>query len=128
MHKILLVEDDPVIRQQVGKMLSEWGFEVVMVEDFMEVLTLFVQSELIWFSWISACLSLMAITGARKFARFLKFPIMFLSSRDQAMDIVMAINMGADDFVTKPFDQQVLLAKVAGIMRRSYEFGRDEVS
>ena len=45
MHKILLVEDDPVIRQQVGKMLSEWGFEVVMVEDFMEVLTLFVQSE-----------------------------------------------------------------------------------
>ena len=45
MHKILLVEDDSVIRQQVGKMLSEWGFEVVMVEDFMEVLTLFAQSE-----------------------------------------------------------------------------------
>ena len=45
MHKILLVEDDQVIRQQVGKMLSEWGFEVVLVEDFMEVLSLFVQSE-----------------------------------------------------------------------------------
>ena len=41
MHKILLVEDDQVIRQQVGKMLSEWGFEVVLVEDFMEVLSLF---------------------------------------------------------------------------------------
>ena len=48
MHKILLVEDDQVIRQQVGKMLSEWGFEVVLVEDFMEVLSLFVQSDLIW--------------------------------------------------------------------------------
>ncbi len=45
MHKILLVEDDQVIRQQVGKLLSEWGFEVVLVEDFMEVLSLFVQSD-----------------------------------------------------------------------------------
>ncbi|MBZ5797385.1 response regulator, partial [Burkholderia contaminans] len=45
MHKILLIEDDQVIRQQIGKMLSEWGFEVVLVEDFMEVLSLCVQSE-----------------------------------------------------------------------------------
>ena len=53
-----------------------------------------------------------------------KVPIMFLSSRDQAMDIVMAINMGGDDFVTKPFDQNVLLAKIQGLLRRSYEFGK----
>ena len=77
MHKILLVEDDPVIRQQVGKMLSEWGFEVVMVEDFMEVLTLFAQSELIWFLWISVFPCLMAIIGARKSVRFQKFPLCF---------------------------------------------------
>ena len=55
-----------------------------------------------------------------------KVPIMFLSSRDQAMDIVMAINMGGDDFVTKPFDQNVLLAKIQGLLRRSYEFGQDQ--
>ena len=57
MHKILLVEDDQVIRQQVGKLLSEWGFEVVLVEDFMEVLGLFLFSQnLIWSSWILVCL------------------------------------------------------------------------
>lgn len=73
MHKILLIEDDQVIRQQIGKMLSEWGFEVVLVEDFMEVLSLFVQSELIWSSWILVCPCLMVITGVRKSARFPRY-------------------------------------------------------
>ena len=126
MHKILLVEDDQVIRQQVGKMLSEWGFEVVLVEDFMEVLSLFVQSEP---HLVLMDIGLPLFNGyhwCQEIRKISKVPIMFLSSRDQAMDIVMAINMGADDFVTKPFDQQVLLAKIQGLLRRSYEFGRDE--
>ena len=126
MHKILLVEDDPVIRQQVGKMLSEWGFEVVMVEDFMEVLTLFVQSEP---HLVLMDIGLPLFNGyhwCQEIRKVSKVPIMFLSSRDQAMDIVMAINMGGDDFVTKPFDQNVLLAKIQGLLRRSYEFGKDQ--
>ena len=126
MHKILLVEDDQVIRQQVGKLLSEWGFEVVLVEDFMEVLALFVQSKP---HLVLMDIGLPLFNGyhwCQEIRKISQVPIMFLSSRDQAMDIVMAINMGADDFVTKPFDQQVLLAKVQGLLRRSYEFGRDE--
>ena len=126
MHKILLVEDDQVIRQQVGKLLSEWGFEVVLVEDFMEVLSLFAQSEP---HLVLMDIGLPLFNGyhwCQEIRKISKVPIIFLSSRDQAMDIVMAINMGADDFVTKPFDQQVLLAKVQGLLRRSYEFGRDE--
>ena len=126
MHKILLVEDDQVIRQQVGKLLSEWGFEVILVEDFMEVLTLFVQSEP---HLVLMDIGLPLFNGyhwCQEIRKISQVPIMFLSSRDQAMDIVMAINMGADDFITKPFDQQVLLAKVQGLLRRSYEFGRDE--
>lgn len=123
MHKILLVEDDAVIRQQVKKMLEQWGFEVVAVEDFMQVLTIFVKEEP---HLVLMDIGLPLFNGyhwCQEIRKISKVPIMFLSSRDQAMDIVMAINMGGDDFVTKPFDNNVLLAKVQGLLRRSYEFG-----
>ena len=69
MHKILLVEDDEVIRQQVKKMLEQWGYEVVLVEDFMEVLSIFVKVEPTWFLWTLVYLYLMVIIGVRKFVR-----------------------------------------------------------
>lgn len=126
MHKILLVEDDAVIRQQVKKMLEQWGFEVIAVEDFMQVLTIFVKEEP---HLVLMDIGLPLFNGyhwCQEIRKISKVPIMFLSSRDQAMDIVMAINMGGDDFVTKPFDNNVLLAKVQGLLRRSYEFGTDQ--
>ena len=126
MHKILLVEDDEVIRQQVKKMLEQWGYEVVLGEDFMEVLSLFVKEEP---HLVLMDIGLPLFNGyhwCQEIRKVSKVPIMFLSSRDQAMDIVMAINMGGDDFVTKPFDQNVLLAKIQGLLRRSYEFGKDQ--
>lgn len=126
MHKILLVEDDEVIRQQVKKMLEQWGCEVVLVEDFMEVLSIFVKVEP---HLVLMDIGLPLFNGyhwCQEIRKVSKVPIMFLSSRDQAMDIVMAINMGGDDFVTKPFDQNVLLAKIQGLLRRSYEFGKDQ--
>lgn len=72
MHKILLVEDDEVIRQQVKKMLEQWGYEVVLVEDFMEVLSIFVKVEQspTWFLWILVYLYSTVIIGVRKFVRF----------------------------------------------------------
>ena len=126
MNKILLVEDDEVIRQQVKKMLEQWGYEVVLVEDFMEVLSIFVKVEP---HLVLMDIGLPLFNGyhwCQEIRKVSKVPIMFLSSRDQAMDIVMAINMGGDDFVTKPFDQNVLLAKIQGLLRRSYEFGKDQ--
>ncbi|WP_288562634.1 response regulator transcription factor [uncultured Streptococcus sp.] len=126
MHKILLVEDDEVIRQQVKKMLEQWGYEVVLVEDFMEVLSIFVKVEP---HLVLMDIGLPLFNGyhwCQEIRKVSKVPIMFLSSRNQAMDIVMAINMGGDDFVTKPFDQNVLLAKIQGLLRRSYEFGKDQ--
>ena len=126
MHKILLVEDDEVIRQQVKKILEQWEYEVVLVEDFMEVLSLFVKEEP---HLVLMDIGLPLFNGyhwCQEIRKVSKVPIMFLSSRAQAMDIVMAINMGGDDFVTKPFDQNVLLAKIQGLLRRSYEFGKDQ--
>ena len=105
MHKILLVEDDEIIRQQVKQLLEQWGYEVVAVEDFMDVLGIFVESDP---HLILMDIGLPLYNGyhwCQEIRKVSKVPIMFLSSRDQAMDIVMAINMGGDDFVTKPFDQ-----------------------
>lgn len=110
----------------IKKMLEQWGYQVFAVEDFMEVLSLFVKEEP---QLVLMDIGLPLFNGyhwCQEIRKISTVPIMFLSSRDQAMDIVMAINMGADDFVIKPFDQQVLLAKVQGLLRRSYEFGRDE--
>ena len=105
---------------------EQWGFEVIAVEDFMQVLTIFVKEEP---HLVLMDIGLPLFNGyhwCQEIRKISKVPIMFLSSRDQAMDIVMAINMGGDDFVTKPFDNNVLLAKVQGLLRRSYEFGTDQ--
>ena len=120
------MEDDEVIRQQVKKMLEQCGYEVVLVEDFMEVLSIFVKVEP---HLVLMDIGLPLFNGyhwCQEIRKVSKVPIMFLSSRDQAMDIVMAINMGGDDFVTKPFDQNVLLANIQGLLRRSYEFDNDQ--
>jgi len=122
----MLVEDDPVIRQMIKKMLEQWGYQVFAVEDFMEVLTLFVKEEP---QLVLMDIGLPLFNGypwGQEIRKISTVPIMFLSSRDQAMDIVMAINMGGDDYVTKPFDNNVFLAKVQGLLRRSYEFGTDQ--
>ena len=126
MHKILLVEDDETIRQQVKKIMEQWGFEVIAVDDFMDVLGTFVQTNP---HLILMDIGLPLYNGyhwCQEIRKVSKVPIMFLSSRDQAMDIVMAINMGGDEYVTKPFDPNVLLAKIQGLLRRSYEFGTDQ--
>ncbi|MBM9832874.1 response regulator transcription factor, partial [Enterococcus faecalis] len=119
----LLVEDDATINQLVKKNLSQWGYEVSDMADFNQVLQVFTQTEP---HLVLLDLTLPFYNGyywCQEIRKVSKVPIIFLSSHDQAMDIVMAINMGADDYVTKPFEMTVLLAKIQGILRRSYEFG-----
>lgn len=122
MQKIFLVEDDKTISQLVAKNLTNWGYQVQEVKDFQTILNqiddfqphlIILDINLPFFNGYYWCQEI------RKTSRV---PIMFLSSHDQPMDIVMAINMGADDFVTKPFEMTVLLAKIQGLLRRTYDF------
>ncbi|HEL2057818.1 response regulator transcription factor [Streptococcus suis] len=126
MYKILLIEDDQVIRSLLAKNLQNWGYQVEVVEDFQMVLDhmrtfqphlLVLDIGLPYFNGYYWC---------QEIRKFSQLPILFLSSHDQPMDIVMAINMGGDDFVTKPFDMTVLLAKIQGLIRRSYDFLGDQ--
>ncbi|HEL2277599.1 TPA: response regulator transcription factor [Streptococcus suis] len=122
MQKILVIEDDKTISQLVAKNLINWGYQVQEVKDFQMVLEqmgefqphlILLDIGLPFFNGYYWCQEI------RKTSRV---PIMFLSSHDQPMDIVMAINMGADDYVTKPFEMTVLLAKIQGLLRRTYDF------
>lgn len=122
MQKIFLVEDDKTISQLVAKNLTNWGYQVQEVKDFQTILKLIddFQPHLIILDF-----SLPFFNGyywCQEIRKTSRVPIMFLSSHDQPMDIVMEINMGADDFVTKPFEMTVLLAKIQGLLRRTYDF------
>ncbi|NQP59280.1 response regulator transcription factor [Streptococcus suis] len=122
MQKIFLVEDDKTISQLVAKNLTNWGYQVKEVKDFQTILK---QIDDFQPHLIILDISLPFFNGyywCQEIRRTSRVPIMFLSSHDQPMDIVMAINMGADDFVTKPFEMTVLLAKIQGLLRRTYDF------
>lgn len=122
MYKILIVEDDLVIAKTVMKHLTSWGYDVECAEDFKNVLGEFVSFDpqlvlldisLPFFNGYHWC------TEIRKLS---KVPIIFISSVSDNMNIVMAINMGGDDFVAKPFDLNVLTSKVQALLRRTYDF------
>ncbi|MHC3506544.1 response regulator transcription factor [Streptococcus suis] len=122
MQKILLIEDDKTISQLVAKNLINWGYQVQEVKDFQMVLE---QMEEFQPHLILLDIGLLFFNGyywCQEIRKTSRVPIMFLSSHDQPMDIVMAINMGADDYVTKPFEMTVLLAKIQGLLRRTYDF------
>jgi two-component system, OmpR family, response regulator protein BraR/BceR len=122
MYKILIVEDDFVITKTMKKHLTSWGYEVECAEDFKHVLAQFVSFDpqlvlldisLPFFNGYHWC------TEIRKVS---KVPIIFVSSASDNMNIVMAINMGGDDFIAKPFDLTVLTSKVQALLRRTYDF------
>lgn len=122
MYRILIVEDDPVIAEQVGGYLAKWGYEVKEVSDFSDVL-----SDVAGFEphLVLMDIGLPFYNGyywCGEIRKVSKVPVLFLSSASDNMNIIMAVNMGGDDFVAKPFDLEVLAAKIQAVLRRAYAF------
>ena len=123
MHRIFIVEDDAVIADVVERHLSGWGNQVRQCRDFEHVLEEFAAFDP---QLVILDISLPFFNGyhwCRSIRQVSKVPILFLSSASDNMNIVMAVQMGGDDFVAKPFDLTVLTAKVQALLRRTYDFG-----
>ena len=123
MYKILVVEDDETIVQIVKRHLQSWGYEVFQVEDFAHVIQEFVQKDP---QLVLLDLKLPFYNGfhwCEEIRRISQVPVIFISSAADNMNMVMAMSRGADDFIAKPFDMDVLTAKIQAILRRTYSFG-----
>jgi DNA-binding response OmpR family regulator len=126
MYRIMLIEDDEKIRRIVTDTLKKWQYDVVQVTQFDQVLNEYEQSEP---HLVLLDINLPVFDGyywCQQIRSVSKVPIIFLSSRNQNMDIIMAINMGGDDFIQKPFDLDILVAKISALIRRKYSYQEDE--
>ncbi len=123
MYRILVVEDNRGIAEAIKTQAEMWDLQTLCVQNFRNVME--------EFSAFDPHLVLLDIIlpfyngyhWCNEIRRVSKVPIIFISSASDNMNIVMAMNMGGDDFIAKPFDQSVLIAKIQALLRRSYDFG-----
>lgn len=121
MYRILIIEDDLSMATAMKKQIESWGNQVKLVEDFQNVLSAFVEYDphmvlvdimLPFFNGYHWCSEIRKISGV---------PVIFISSASDNMNIVMAMNMGGDDFIPKPVDLNVMMAKIQAVLRRTYD-------
>ena len=124
MYRILIIEDDFTMAEAMKKQIESWGNEVRLVSDFQNVIHEFIEYDphmvlidimLPFFNGYHWCSEIRRISNV---------PVIFISSASDNMNIIMAMNMGADDFINKPFDLNVLTAKIQAILRRTYSFSK----
>ena len=126
MYRIFLVEDDPIIAETVQKHLMSWGWQVKAAADFARVMEDFTAFDP---QLVLLDISLPVYNGYHwcgEIRKISRVPVIFLSSASDNMNIVLAMHMGGDDFIPKPFDLTVLTAKVQALLRRTYEFSREQ--
>lgn len=124
MYRIFIVEDDGVIAGAVRRHLESWGYQVACAQRFDAVLAEFVEFDP---QLVLMDISLPFYNGyhwCQEIRKVSQAPILFLTSASDNVNVVMAMQMGGDDLLAKPFDLQVLSAKVQAMLRRAYDFGR----
>ena len=128
MFKIMIVEDDPTIARLLASGLRKWGYDAYPCEDLSDVTAEFLRTgphmvlmdcTLPYCNGYHWCENIRRVSTA---------PIVFISSNTGSMDMVMAMSMGGDDFITKPFDMNVVVAKIGAILRRAYDFAGTQVA
>ncbi|MBA5851551.1 response regulator transcription factor [Clostridium sp. cel8] len=122
MYKIMIVEDDKALCSNMEAVLRKWGFETVSVYDFKNIVSEYAKYKP---NLVIMDVNLPYFDGfywCKKIRELSKVPIIFVSSRDTNMDIIMAVNNGADDYITKPFTMDILVAKINAILRRTYSY------
>lgn len=123
MYRIFIIEDDKLLASAIKKQTESWGYEVNTAENFNDIIREFISFDphlvlvditLPFFNGYHWCTEIRKISSV---------PIIFISSASDNMNIVMAMNMGGDDFIAKPFDLSVMTAKIQAVLRRTYDMG-----
>lgn len=121
MYRIMIIEDDPSMAAAVKKQIEAWGNQAFCVQDFRNIIPAFTEYDphmvlmdimLPFYNGYYWCGEIRKISNV---------PVVFLSSASDNMNIVMAVNMGGDDFVAKPVDPDVMMAKISAVLRRTYD-------
>ncbi|WP_338448885.1 response regulator transcription factor [Niallia oryzisoli] len=128
MFKLLLIEDDSTLFQEIKERLTGWSYDVFGISDFSQVMQEFtmINPDLVIID-----IQLPKFDGfhwCRMIRSHSNVPILFLSSRDHPTDMVMSMQLGADDFIQKPFHFDVLIAKIQAILRRVYNYNTEPVA
>ncbi len=119
MEKIIIIEDDEIIRSELKNFLSRYGYEVVAPTSFDNVVQFILNENA---NLVLLDINLPIFDGyyiCREVRKKSDIPIIIVTSRDSDMDELMSMNLGADDFVTKPYNTQILLARIAALLKRS---------
>lgn len=123
MYRVFIIEDDVSLASAMKKQIEAWGNEVLCAKDFQNVIPTFVEYDphmvlvdimLPYFNGYHWCTEIRKISNV---------PVVFISSASDNMNIVMAMNMGGDDFIPKPIDLSVMTAKIQAVLRRAYDMG-----